>query len=282
VSEASRDSARISPTAHYTGYTWLANGLSHPAFATSTGHLMYSAAAPANRLLRAVGRPTLNGMLLARHRLIDDLLRAAIAQGEIGQVIEVACGLSPRGWRFAREFGDRLTYIEADLPGMAAKKRAVLERAGAGGRHHRVVDIDATADDGANSLAAVAATLDRGRGTAIITEGLLNYFDPPSVVAMWHRFGRVLSGFSAGLYLADLHLGRSAGPIQRLLAGGLGVFVRGRIHFHFYDAPDAVRALAAAGLTGELIDPSTRKLPGIETGSAKLVRIVCVRSTPAT
>ena len=29
----------ISPTAHYTGYVWFANGQSHEAFATRTGRL---------------------------------------------------------------------------------------------------------------------------------------------------------------------------------------------------------------------------------------------------
>jgi hypothetical protein len=52
------DSARISPTAHYTGYTWLANGLSDPAFATPSGQFLYRALAPANKLLRAAGSPT--------------------------------------------------------------------------------------------------------------------------------------------------------------------------------------------------------------------------------
>lgn len=270
------DSARISPTAHYTGFTWLTNGLSDPAFATPTGQFLYRALAAPNRLLRAAGKPNLDGFLLARHHMIDALLRDRIERGEIGQVIEVACGLSPRGWRFARAYGDRLTYIEADLPGMAAKKRAVLARAGAGSAHHRVVDLDATADTGPASIAEVAATLDPTRGTAIITEGLLNYFDTAAVTGMWRRFAAALAGFPHGLYLADLHLAESAGPVERLFAGALGLFVRGRIHFHFADASAADRALATAGFTAaELIDPSTRDLPELDRVSARFVRIVC-------
>jgi len=272
---ASSDSARISPTAHYTGYTWLAHGLSHPAFATPTGQFLYRALSPANRLLRAAGKPTLDGLLLARHQVIDGLLRDAIERGEIGQVVEVACGLSPRGWRFAQEFGDRITYVEADLPGMAAKKRALLPKAGAGGPHHRVVEIDATADRGPASIAAIAATLDPTRGTAIVTEGLLNYFDPASVATIWSRFARALATFPRGLYLSDLHLGESAGPIERSFAGVLGVFVRGRIHFHFHDARAAQRALSLAGFAhAELLDPSKSELPDLDRTSARMVRIV--------
>lgn len=271
----SHDSARISPTAHYTGYTWLANGLSDPAFATPTGQFLYRALGSANRLMRAAGKPNLDGFLLARHHMIDAVLRAAIERGEIGQVVEVACGLSPRGWRFTREFGDRLTYVEADLPGMAERKRTALARAGAGGAHHRVAEIDATADGGPAALATLAESLDPDRGTAIITEGLLNYFDPVAVARMWRRFAGVLGQFPRGLYLSDLHLGESAGPVERLFAGALGLFVRGRIHFHFDDADAAARELGIAGFkAAELIDPSTRELPDLDRVSARFVRIV--------
>src|ERR1700712_930888 len=105
----------ISPTAHYTGYVWLAHGQSHPAFATVTGRVMYHALPPANAVAPRAGLPSREGMLLARHRLIDLRLAAAIDAGEIQQVVEIAAGLSPRGWRVARRYGDRLTYGEAGL-----------------------------------------------------------------------------------------------------------------------------------------------------------------------
>lgn len=270
-------SVRISPTAHYTGYTWLTHGLSHPALATPTGRFLYRALAPANKAMAAAGQATLDGFLLARHALIDALLRQAIERGEISQVVEVACGLSPRGFRFARDHGAALTYIEADLPPMAAKKRELLGRAGAGSAHHRVVDIDATADDGARSIDAITAGLDPSRGTAIITEGLLNYFDPGSVVGMWRRFGRALGRFPHGLYLSDLHLGQDARPIERVFAGLLGVFVRGRIHFHFADEPAAVRELGVAGFgRSALRSPEAHQaLTGpLDVASARAVRIV--------
>src|SRR6185436_8314170 len=130
----------ISPTAHYTGYVWFAHGHSHEAFATRTGRLMYRALRGANVAAHAVGLPTLEGMLLARHRLIDLRLAHAIDSGEISQVIEVAAGLSPRGWRFRTRYGDKLTYVEADLPAMIANKRRVLAELGGETPNHRTVE----------------------------------------------------------------------------------------------------------------------------------------------
>jgi hypothetical protein len=52
------DSARISPTAHYTGYTWLANGLSDPAFATPSGRFLYRASRPPTSSCAPPASPT--------------------------------------------------------------------------------------------------------------------------------------------------------------------------------------------------------------------------------
>jgi O-methyltransferase involved in polyketide biosynthesis len=275
-------SARISPTAHYTGYTWVAHGLSHPAFATATGRFVYRALAPINRAMAAAGQANLDGYLLARHHLIDALLRQGITDGRIGQVIEVACGLSPRGYRFAREYGDRITYIEADLPAMATRKRALLDRVGAGGPHHRVVPIDATVDAGPLSLAAITRELDPARGLAILSEGLLMYFGQPAVTGMWRRFAGALGGFRHGLYLADLHLGQDARRLERVFADLLGVLVRGKVHFHFADAAAAIAELAAAGFAAAALrSPELHQdLTGpLDVASARLVRVVEARTS---
>src|SRR2546423_6101680 len=129
-------SEQISPTAHYTGYVWFAHGHSHEAFATRTGRLMYQALRAPNVAAHALGLPTLEGMLLARHRLIDLRLQQAIDAGEISQVIEVACGLSPRGWRFRPKYGE-LPYIEARPPRQLAPKPGGLAQPRRQDPHHR-------------------------------------------------------------------------------------------------------------------------------------------------
>jgi O-methyltransferase involved in polyketide biosynthesis len=248
---------RIGPTAHYTGYVWARNGLSHPELETTEGRVLFQSLQPAMLTSSALGGPTLEAYLLARHRALDALLERAIDAGEVSQVIEVAAGLSPRGWRFARRYGDRIVYVEADLPEMAARKRAALERIGSLGASHRVAEIDALRDDdGPGSLAAIAGELDREQGLAIVTEGLLGYLPTDAVRGLWRRFARTLSGFRAGLYISDLHLGGVVTPPVRAFRLALSAFVRGRVYLHFQDARDAEAELAAAGFGTARVRPA--------------------------
>jgi len=68
---------RIGPTAHYTGYVWARSGLSHPDLATTEGRILFDSLQPAMLISRAMGGPTLEAYLLARHRAIDALLDRA-------------------------------------------------------------------------------------------------------------------------------------------------------------------------------------------------------------
>jgi O-methyltransferase involved in polyketide biosynthesis len=250
-------SDRIGPTAHYTGYVWARNGLSHPELETIEGRILFDSLQPAMIASRLAGGPTLEAYLLARHRAIDALLDSAIERGEVGQVVEVACGLSPRGWRFARRYGQNIVYVEADLPEMAARKRRALERMDSMGEHHRVREVDALrADDGPGTLAAIAAELDPDRGLAIITEGLLGYISTDAVDGIWRRFARTLSRFPLGRYISDLHLGGSVTAEVRVFRLLLSAFVRGRVYLHFSDAREAEAALASAGFASAEVRPA--------------------------
>jgi O-methyltransferase involved in polyketide biosynthesis len=267
----------ISPTAHYTGQVWRAHGLSHDAFATRAGRLMYLALRGPNLLAHRAGLPSLEGMLLARHRLIDLRLAQAIDAGEIQQVVEIAAGLSPRGWRFARRYGDRITYLEADLPAMIARKRRILASFGRATEHHRTAEIDALADIGPTSVAAICGALDPSRGTAIITEGLLNYFDHDTVIGMWHRFAAALRRFPHNRYLSDLMVGsvtRSA--LSTGFSWFLSALVRGKVHMPF-ETPEATReALEHAGLFGSLLDPRefAGEIDELEPAGAARIRVI--------
>lgn len=272
-----RQSRTISPTADYTGHVWYRDGLSHQAFASRRGRLFYNALQPAMQASARLGGPTLEDFLLARHRLIDQRLGAAIDAGRITQVIEIAAGLSPRGWRFSQRYGDAITYIETDLPEMAARKQRMLAQIGDAHSHHYVARLDALASDGPNSLDALSAGLNPGQGVAIITEGLLNYLDRGAVEGLWQRIAARLGDFSYGLYLADVHPRQeSLGVGTGLFVSLLSAFVRGRVHLHYRDSDAAQDALQHAGFQHvRLHRPSNwAAQPGDMAVAADRVRVI--------
>ncbi len=221
-----------------------------------------------------LARPTLEGYLLARHRAIDALLERAIEEEGVSQVIEVAAGLSPRGWRFTQRYGERLVYVEADLPRMAARKRRALEQIGSLGDSHFVRELDALRQDGTQSLAALAAELDPSRGLAIITEGLLGYLTGDAVAQIWRRFARVLGGFAAGRYISEIHLSSIADLQIRAFRVLLGAFVRGRVYLHFDSAEEVVAALRAAGFSSAEVRPAAEVAGDGENRGSRLAHIL--------
>jgi O-methyltransferase involved in polyketide biosynthesis len=251
----SGESAAISPTAHYTGEAWVRNGLSHPELATWQGRVLHGVLALPNAASRAAGGPTLEALLLARHRIIDSILEDQI-EGGVTQVVEAACGMSPRGWRFSERYGDRLTYVEADLPAMARRKREALARMGSLGDRHRVADLDVLRDGGPGSLESLLETLDPAAGLVIITEGLLAYFDDDTVEALWARLAKELGRFDKGVYLADLRFARpNRGLSEQAFDVVLGAFVRGKVHAYRGDATTAGAALRQAGFKDARLHP---------------------------
>jgi O-methyltransferase involved in polyketide biosynthesis len=272
-------SQAISPTAHYTGYVWARNGLSPPELATLEGRVLFESLRPPMILSGLLGGGTLETYLLARHRAIDALLERAIEERGVTQVIEVAAGMSGRGLRFTRRHGERLTYIEADLPGMAARKRQTLERMGALSDHHRVQSLDALRESGPESLPELAGDLDRATGLAILTEGLLGYLEHESVKDLWRRFAAALEPFAYGTYISDIHIGELQDVRVKAFRLMLSVFVRGRVHLHFGDEQEVIGALREAGFAAATIhraaalssdgdDPAARLAHTLEASTA--------------
>jgi O-methyltransferase involved in polyketide biosynthesis len=264
----------ISPTAHYTGHVWYRHGLSHPALATREGRLLFDALAPAMRIGAALGAPSLEEYLLARHWAIDALLETAIARDGASQVLEVAAGLSPRGWRFTARHGAALTYVEADLPAMADRKRAALAAMGSLSEHHRVVALDVLREAGPDSLPAIAAGLAPDRGLVIITEGLLGYLPTEAVDGLWRRVARELSRCVTGRYLADLHLGSAQSPTVRAFRVALAAFVRGRVYLHFDGAAQAEAALRACGFSVAAVRPAAQIIALAPRGEGTRAHII--------
>ncbi len=235
----SKSSSRLSFTAHYTGYTWYANGLSHKAFSTLLGRVFFYNLKPymwaADKIFNVPGLET---SLLQRHIILDYLLGQAIERHGAMQILEIACGLSPRGFRFMTDNSDKnVKYFEADLPGMAKLKRKKLNEAKYSNQKHFILECDMLSTDGENCLENVVnKNLDPGIPTAIITEGLINYFDIDVIKSFWKRIFNILKSFPNGVYLCDNMPNMIDHPDYNLLKLWnliMSLFVRGEFHMHF-------------------------------------------------
>lgn len=277
-----KDSAHISPSAHYTGFVWFRHGLSEPAFASDFGRFAHRVLAPISWAAKRAFGLDIERFLLQRHLLIDARLVQAIEQGGVTQVVEIACGLSPRGRRMRKRF-PHITYVEADLPDMAASKRELLRVQGWLGAQHRVEAVDILAEEGPLSLASLFAGLDRTKPVVVITEGLLNYFERPVVERFWRALAAQLRGFSQATYLTELYPDLTEHPRYRQLRWGvwlIGKLTRGGYPLHYQSEAAIADAGKECGFREvRVLDPDRQpaelNLPRGELAS--LVRIVEAR-----
>lgn len=200
-----QDTSSISFTAHYTGFVWYRFGLSHSAFATRQGCTYFQLLRPFEVAARKVIGSDIKTTLLQRHHLIDRELGQLIQEYPDIQVVELACGLSPRGWRIHGRYPN-VTYLEADLQDMAARKRTLLHELDSLDSRHKVQVCNILVEDSAESLESMLKReLDPQKPVVVITEGLVNYFHLEEIQGFWQRLAKTLQGFPMGFYLTDLY-----------------------------------------------------------------------------
>ncbi len=188
----------ISFTGHYTGYIWHKLGWSHDALLTPKGQRLGMLLYPIEAvMLKWVGH-NIETTLKTRHELMDNQLKILISQYPNLQILELAAGLSPRGWWFLQHYPS-IRYIEADLPAMVRCKQTALQR-----MPKPVPDVYAI-DLFTPKLEHLIAELDPERPLMIITEGLINYFNLETLKPFWARLSQSLKPFPAGFYLTDLN-----------------------------------------------------------------------------
>ena len=198
------DSSSISFTALYTGQVWYENGLSAPFFTNKKGRLMYLGLQPAEKLAEWAFGTNMHHLLLQRHHIMDHRIRQLIHEGA-SQILEIACGMSPRGHDFTRRYPD-LKYIEADLPDMARQKKALLEDENALGPNHQVIACNILESGAPHGLDYIMQrVLDPTRPTIVIIEGLINYFSRDAITPFWKTLKQQGTTFPGLWYLTDCY-----------------------------------------------------------------------------
>jgi O-methyltransferase involved in polyketide biosynthesis len=231
--ESETDTSRISISAHYTGYIWYKNGLSHPQFVTPMGRTAYWALRPMNGFMQLMVGASIDTFLLQRHFVLDHLVEQAIAEG-FDQIIELAAGLSSRGY-LIKKAHPSVHYVEGDLPGMSARKAELLDELGRP-EGHITLPCNILDEQGSQSIEALLAGLDKTKKTLIITEGLVNYFDLPTIKKVWARMAIAMKEFPRARYVTEVYPKLEQHPSYKYVKVAqkvVGFFTQGEYPLHY-------------------------------------------------
>ena len=255
----------ISFTAHYTGYIWYQEGISHAALASNKGRWLAKLVSPLENWAELIIGDSMRTTLRQRHLLIDRQLDRILAKHPNAQVLEIATGLSPRGWRY-RQQHPKLVYVEADLPEMAAAKRQALSQIETPAPRIEAVDLFG------EGFQQLLESFDPKKPLVIISEGLVNYFTKDMLNDLWSRLATGLKQFSIGVYITDLY----PEPVTRRLAKViwnsskiLKVMSRSAFAFHFTSPAEVIAAMEKAGFSQSEVFQPADQCKIIETHNAK-------------
>lgn len=243
----------ISFTAHYTGYIWYQMGISHPLLATSKGKSLAFIANPVETWAEKYVGGSMRTTLKDRHMMLDDTLKQLIERYPDLQVLEIAAGLSPRGWWF-REHFPQIDYRELDLPDMAKTKQAALKQINAASPE--VLSVDLFTEDFQNAF----AVFDPKRPLVIISEGLINYFEKDLLQQLLKSIVHYGQDFAVLHYLTDIY----PEPVKNKLATViwnssklLKIISRSAFSFHFQTPQEVQDFFQTAGFNQvEVLQPS--------------------------
>ncbi len=219
----------ISFTAHYTGYIWYQMGISHEALATTKGKSLAYLVHPIESWAEKYVGGSMRTTLKQRHTMLDHHLEQLIQENPDLQVLEIACGLSPRGWWFRQHYSS-ITYRELDLPDMAQTKQNALQQIEKNAPEILSVDLFTEA------FAQAFEVFDPNRPLVVISEGLINYFDKDLLKQLIQSIAHHGSSFKNFHYLTDLY----PEPVKNKLASIiwnssklLKLMSRSSFSFHF-------------------------------------------------
>ncbi|HEX2908542.1 MAG TPA: class I SAM-dependent methyltransferase [Phototrophicaceae bacterium] len=150
----------------------------------------------ARMLMRMATNDAPANFTTARFKVIEALTRRALATTENATIVEIACGLSPRGLLLAKAL-PQAQVIEIDLPDVVRDKRLRLQQA-------KNVQVPANLQWIAADLAItpLAEVLNERQVDVVSAEGLLPYFSPAEITSLAKGIWRSLK--PGGKFIADI------------------------------------------------------------------------------
>ena len=277
------DSSNISFTALYTGHVWYEHGMSAKFFTSAKSSIMYKALQPVEYFGEKVVGVNLRDLLLQRHLIMDHRIRHLIENEGVTQILEIACGLSPRGYTFCKEYPE-LRYVEADLPGMAAKKKRLLNDKNALSPNHEVVTCNFFESGAPSGLDYVLQEcLDTSKPTIIITEGLINYFDLETISGVWKNMQHLATSFPKAWYITDLMPRLKHASSYKYVRAGelfLATIARAKVNLHYGTNREIFEGFQACGFSETTVhqpEDYYDQLPIPQSRAESVVRVVEAR-----
>lgn len=274
------DSSNISFTALYTGHVWYENGMSAPFFTSALGRVMYHSMRPAEMFASQFVGANLKQLLLQRHTIMDHRIEQLIQEEGVTQILEIACGLSPRGYKFSRNYPG-IHYVEADLPGMAKRKKNLLQKEQALSNQHEVVSCNFFESGAPNGLDYVLhEKLDPTQPTIIITEGLVNYFPLDTIETVWKKISTLAKVFPKAWYMTDLIPKFENSPSYKYIRAGkwaLGTVASADVSLHYTSDQAIEQGFKNCGfseVTVHIPEDYYQKLPIPKSKAPTFIRVV--------
>lgn len=250
--------ASISFTAHYTGEMWQKLGLSHPALATKRGKQLHKLMYPIEWFANTFFGVTTNKTLTSRHHLIDQCAIKFIEKFPNTQVVEIAAGLSPRGWRFLQNHAD-ISYAEIDLTAMSQLKQTKSQNLPAPTPSFHTIDI--IKDD----LSDFFNELDKNRPVLIITEGLINYFSLDVLAKLSQKLAKHLQAFSNTAWITENYpfsTNKNYNKLVKTASFALGKLTKSSFSFYFDKPASLIDFFQKNGFTKvDIYQPSQKNTP---------------------
>ena len=186
------------------------------------------------------------------------------------QVLELASGLSLRGLAFSQD--PRYTYIESDLAGISAEKKAIIDRLRQkyGLADHANLHFPAVNALDRSQLQEAVKRLDRDQPLVVVNEGLFPYLSQDEMRAVVGNLRELLAEFKGSWITPDFSIKDEVNQVSEQQRNFRRIVAAATEHKMYNNAFDSLEQLMA--FLGEMGLSATVHNPMEETGEIVSLR----------